>query len=55
MKAKKLIKCFVVDKKNRQKAVNVAFYCSLKKNTLNTEIKKNPLPLYKVKYKWKTH
>ena len=31
MKAKKLIKCFVVDKKHRQEAVNVAFYCSLKK------------------------
>ena len=31
MKAKKLIKCSVVDKKHRQKAVNVAFYCSLKK------------------------
>lgn len=54
MKAK-LIKRFAVDKKHRQKAVNVAFYCSLKKNTLNTDIKNNPLPLYKVKYKWKTH
>ena len=51
-----MIKSFVVDKKNVHKKLLIMlfFWVLLNKTTLNTEIKNDLSPSYKVKYKRKT-